>query len=296
MNLEKTLQKVSKRIWNELKPVNVANINIHPVREEALSSIALKIIANSKCKNVLRIEMINAQNESLRGYDFEICIGSAKKRKFVRFFIQAKRLYGNKLNSRYKAYDAHQCEQLEEYSKEYKSIPLYALFNCLDVPSGELKRYYNTDSAFNKKHFGVTLATTTKLKGGNKFDSVHDSGILDYFRVPFYRYHPLDLDFYEDNIQVGVPFHQLATFTIEKAEEFNEKFRQNNAQGIVPLFFFFFDPKLLSGDNEELIPIHNKSEEELVTDFRMRSENYRNNNEGYRPKALIILEQQDLYE
>ena len=198
MKLEKVLKKVSKKIWNELKPVNGVNINIHSTREEALSSMGLRILAESKCNNILRIEMINSSQESVRGYDYEICIGSPKKRKFIRFFIQAKRLYGHKLNSKYKAYDSSQSIILENYSKTYKGIPLYSLYNHLDIPESELLRYYNSVGVFNKKHLGVTLTTTTKLKGGANFNSVHDSGILNYYRLPFYRYHPLDLQFYED--------------------------------------------------------------------------------------------------
>jgi hypothetical protein len=296
MNLENTLKKISKKIWKELKPVNDLNINIHNVREEALSSMGLKILANSKCDNILRIEMISSHQEALRGYDYEICIGSSQKRKFIRFFIQAKRLYGNKLNSRYNAYDANQSKVLEDYSKTYKGIPLYSLYNHLDVPTSELLRYYNSTTNFDKKHLGVTLATTTKLKGGNQFNSIHDNGILNYFRLPFYRYHPLDMEFYEDNIQVGVPLHELANFTVEKAEEFNRRNKQNNSRNILPFFFFFFDPELLSDDSGDLIPILGMSEEELVADFRKRTELNNNNKEGYNPQSIIIIEQEDLYE
>lgn len=294
MNLEKALKKVSKKVWNELKPISGANINIHNTREEALSTMGLKILAEANCDNVLKIEMISANQESLRGYDYEICIGSSKNNKFIRFFIQAKRLYGNKLNSSYKKYDSKQSSVLEAYSKTYKGIPLYSLYNHLDVPESELLRYYNSMDNFNKKHLGITLATTTKLKGGKRFDSVHDNEILKYYREPFYRYHPNDLQFYEDNIQVGVPFHGLASFTIEKAEEFNRIHKQNKSKNVLPFFFFFFDPELLGGD-DELIPILNMNEEELVKSFKDRAE-ANIQNEGFSPKALIILEQENLYE
>ena len=94
MKLEKALKKVSKKIWNELKPLDTVNVNIHKAREEGLTTMGLTILAEAKCDNVLKIDMISAKQESLRGYDFEICIGSPQKRKFIRFFIQAKRLYG----------------------------------------------------------------------------------------------------------------------------------------------------------------------------------------------------------
>ena len=294
MNLEKALKKVSKKIWDELEPVNGMNVNIHAIREEALSSKALKILYKAKCNNVLRIEMLNSHEEKLRGYDYEICIGSPQKRKFVRFFIQAKRLYGNKLNSRYDAYDKEQTEVLEKYAIQYKGIPLYSLYNHIDVPSSELSKYYNSIDNFKKKNLGVTLATTTKLKSSSQFAAIHDSGILDYYRLPLYRYHPNDLMFYEDNIQVGVPLHTLASFTIEKAEEFNKKYRQNLGKNILSFFFFFFDQDLFGGD-EELIPILKMNEEELVEDFKRRAK-INALEEGYNPKALIILEEQNLYE
>ncbi|MDX1701115.1 MAG: hypothetical protein R3250_10875, partial [Melioribacteraceae bacterium] len=102
-------------------------------------------------------------------------------------------------------------------------------------------------------------------------------------------------DFYEDNAQVGVPLHELANFTVEKAEEFNKRYKNQKAKNILPFFFFFFfDPELF-GDDDELIPIINMNEEELIEDFRKRIE-IKDNNEGFRPKALIILEQESLYE
>ncbi|MDM1391302.1 hypothetical protein HX052_15235 [Myroides marinus] len=293
MRLEKALKKVSKKIWNELEPIKATNVKIHQVREEALSTIGLKILAKSNCSNILRIEMISAQEESSKGYDYEICIGNAQKRKFVRFFIQAKRLYGSKLNSRYNKYDAKQSEKFENYAKRYKGIPLYALYNYLDVSESDLKRHYNCEDNFDKKHLGVTLATTTKLKGSNRFDEIHDNGISNYYRIPFYRYHPLNIDFYEDHLQVGVPLHLLANFTIEKAEEFNKIHRVNKSKSILPFFFFFFDTGLF--DDDEFIPIIRESEEELIENFKKRVE-IKNNIESFNPRVLIIIEQESSYE
>lgn len=298
MKLEKALKKASKKVWKELAPIANSNFKIHNVREEALSSMLLRTLAQSGCSNILGLEMIDSKSEKTGGYDFEMCIGNSKKKKFVRFFIQAKVLKGNYLNSVYKEYKLSQSNVLENYAKHNNGIPLYSLYNHLSIPELELYKYYNSPSKFNKKYLGVTISTTTKLKGGIKFDFVHDSGITDYYRFPLYRYHPDDILFYEDHIQSGVPLHDLANFSIEKAEEYNRVYKENKSKGIIPFFFFFFfDPELV-GDNDELIPILNMSEEELVADFRIRTnpDSLEKKYEGYNPQSLIILEQEELYE
>lgn len=295
MDLESALKLVSEKVWNELEPVNGFDINIHEVREEGLSSMALKTLAKTNCKNVLKIDMIGATAESERGYDFEICIGNSKKKKFVRYFIQAKRLYGHKLNSSYGAYNSLQTATLETYSKKNKGIPLYALFNHLTVPDSTLIKYYNSVSDFKREYMGITVGTSTKLKAVTKFDEVHTSMYENYYRNPFYRYHPNDIKFYEDRVQAGIPFHDLARFSIDEIETINKKYKENKKKNLLPFFFFFFADELAGNDGEELYPILKMDKEELHSDFLRRSNND-NKVEGYNPKALLILEEEGKYE
>lgn len=294
MDLEKTLNLASSKIWKELEPVFKQNVKLYNIREEALTTMALKEIARANCSKILRMEMIPPQDETIRGYDFEICIGNAKKRKFVRFFIQAKKLNGINLNSSYSTFDQKQNIKLEAYSKMYKSIPLYALFNYLENSDAEISPFYNSHSKFSKESLGITLCTTTKLKipRKKKFKDIHNTIVPNYHRTPYYRYHPLNLDFYEDALQCGVPFSELAYFDIKRAEEFNLRYNKLKFKNSLGFFFFFFDQNFFD-DGENLVPILNKDEDELINDFHMRYEKGRNVDDfAFRSRAILIINQE----
>lgn len=102
MTLEETLKKASYKVWKELEPIPITTgYRIFEVREEALTTMAIKEICRSACSQIETVVMIPGSEESLSGYDFELVIGSKAKGKYVRFFIQAKRLYGKKVNNNF---------------------------------------------------------------------------------------------------------------------------------------------------------------------------------------------------
>ena len=293
MDLESALRLASYKVWQELEPVHKGGVNLFSVREEALTTMSLKEIANANCSKIPRIMMIPPNEEKVKGYDFEICIGSAKKRKFVRFFIQAKKLSGTHLQSSYSTFDIKQNDALENYSTLHHSIPLYALYNHLEESDRDLIHYYNSNSLFDKKALGITITTSTKLKieRKKKFKDIHKSSVPAYFRLPFFRYHPLNKEFYEDAVQAGVPLHELAYFTIEKAQEYNKRYRELKRKNKLPFFFFFASQDFLD-DGDELIPILNKGVGELEEDFLIRREEQIKSDEHFfKSKALLIINQ-----
>ena len=136
MDLESALKKAAYKIWKEMAPVrNTADINIFQVREEGLTSMMLKKLANSECDQITRMLMIGGTLENVRGYDLELCIGSEINGEYVRYLIQAKRLYGSSLNSRYTTTNNQQITTLQNYAKrpDVNAIPLFALYNHLMV-------------------------------------------------------------------------------------------------------------------------------------------------------------------
>jgi len=289
MDLESALKKAAYKIWKEMAPVrNTADINIFQVREEGLTSMMLKKLANSECDQITRMLMIGGTLENVRGYDLELCIGSEINGEYVRYLIQAKRLYGSSLNSRYTTTNNQQITTLQNYAKrpDVNAIPLFALYNHLEVNGSTLEGYYNSITMFDKKAMGITLTTTTKMNIDHSFEAIHNAN-RPYFRYPLYRYHPNDLFFYNDNMQTGVPFHELAYFTIAKAKEYNRIHLANQAQNVAGFFFFF--GKFLFGEGDDLIPIlKNTNKEELTTSFRNRYE--QNSNSPFNPGTLIIMD------
>jgi hypothetical protein len=294
MDLENALKQAEYKVWKELEPVNAALAKLYTVREEGLTTMALKKLALSNCPNIHSIEMIPPVEEKKKGYDFEVCIGSESKGKYVRFFIQAKKIQETTINGDYGTFNNSQCSNLESYSKGEKSIPLYALYNHLNNSDRDILPFYNSNSIFERECFGITLVTTTKMKinGRRSFKDLHNAELPIYYRLPFLRYHPVDLDFYEDAMQAAVPLHELAYFTIEKAEEFNKRFKEMKAKNRLNFFFFFFDGGELLDDGEELIPIMNTTAKALQRDFRIRSLNDAIKEDiKFSSKALIIINQ-----
>src|SRR5690242_1788714 len=109
MNLEEAFKQASYKVWDELEPIPSTIHKIHPVREEALTSMALKAMVKANCSQIRYIEMISSDEEKTRGYDFELLIGNNQGR--IRFFIQSKRLYGNNIKN---SYDAIKSEQIDK--------------------------------------------------------------------------------------------------------------------------------------------------------------------------------------
>ena len=292
MDLESTLKEAEYKVWAELEPINNPKADLYAIREEGLTVMALKKLANSNCSQIQSIQMIAPDEEKIKGYDFEICVGSNKKGKFIRFFIQAKKIQKTNIEGNYGEFKSDQCKNLESYSKEKKSIPLYALFNHLENSDRDIIKYYNSSSDFKKEFLGITLVTTSKMKikGKRKFKDLHETEIPAYFRYPFLRYHPNDIDFYEDSMQAAVPFHELAYFSIENAEAFNKRFKELKRKNSLGFFFFFFDDELFD-DGEELIPVLKTNSEELTRDFRERNERNTIKKLAFNSKALIIINQ-----
>lgn len=292
--LEDTLKRAAYKIWDELEPVpNGSGIKIFEVREEALTTMALKELVRASCPEIDKILMIGSKTEKLTGYDFELAIGSKSKGKYIRFFIQAKTLKGKKISSKYEEIDFDQATTLSEFSKSQSSLGMYAFFNHLTENSLTLANHYNSATPFDKKSIGITIASAYSIRmlRSKLFSDYHfNDGLKMSPRIYTWRHFTHLFYFHmQTKRHLAVPLHELSYFTVEMAEMINRAFRIIKRKSRLN-FFFFFLPGMEKyfDDNEDLIPIIETNVEKLISDFNSRIEQ---NKEGiYNPKALIIID------
>lgn len=290
MTLEQVLKKAAYKVWDELEPINQkGKYKIFEVREEALTTMALKEIARSNCPSVDEMVMISGKDEFTKGYDFEIGIGSNKKGKYVRLFIQAKRLFGKNVTNSYKDIDFAQTDRLVKYAKSQESLAMYALYNHFLCNDSRLEDYYNSCTAFDRKSMGITLTSAysiSKLRS-KKFAKYHynfgrriDPTIfsLRFFSHLFFFHQ-------ESHSHLAVPFHEIAYLTIELAEKINRLRRKIRSKANLKLLLLLL--LSINDDEENVIPILKTNSNKLIEDFQKRNEAA--NDADYNPRALIII-------
>lgn len=294
MTLEDTLKKAAYKVWDELEPVQQSDgIKIFEVREEALTTMALKEIIRCSCSEIEELKMISGSEESLKGYDFELVIGSKAKGKYVRFFIQAKRLFGKSVTSGYNSIHFDQTETLIKYSRDNASLAMYAFFNHIIANSLILNKHYNSATPFDKKSLGITVASaySVKMLQSKKFRDYHFNNghrispkvySLRYFTHLFYFYNPT-------RKHMAVPFHELSFFTIKMAEQINKLYRRLKARGKLNFFFLFPFGFEEFFDGKELIPVLNTNTMELISEFRNRTQELKDFRNVYNPQFLLII-------
>lgn len=289
MKLSTALKKASTKVWSELTPISNLSHKIYEIREEGLTSMALKELSFSKCKNIQVIEMISAKRESIDGYDFQISLGNDKNAEYITFYIQAKRLSGSSLSSKYAAIDKDQVKNLIAYSCR-RGVPSYAFFNHLMEPPRTLRSYYNSITSFNKKYLGITLASAHAVRLAN------DYSFLTYHQgsgpnLPRKVYSPSNLanlfGYFKNQMNIAVPFHELAYMNVKLAKAFNKRYKENSRRSTLPFFFFNLGFEDFFFDNEDLIPIVSTTSQRIIAEFSSPSGNIRN--DIFSPQALIII-------
>lgn len=293
MNLEQALKQASYKVWNELEPPFNSKHKIHLVREEALTSLALKEISKSNCPMIETIEMISSHEEKTSGYDFELAIGS--KKNWVRFFIQSKKLNGVTVKSSYKEIKFDQCDKLISYSRSNSSLATYAFYNHLAENNFILADYFNSVTPFDRESLGITITSAYSvkaLKSRTFLDNHYNAGNkipLSLCSLKFFEH----LFFYYNEYQrhVSIPFHEISYLTVGLAEHINKLHKKKEKKNILPFFFLGFGGDFLFGNDEDLIPIiRNTTAEQLASNFRNRAEsNLVNDEDNYNPQALIII-------
>ena len=299
--LEDTLKSAAYKVWDELSfTPNDDNFKIFNVREEALTTMALKKLWKSNCQKIEKIIMISAHDENLRGYDFELVLGSKAKGKYVRMFIQSKRIFGNQLGSGYNSLNFDQTKDLLDYSKQHSSLAMYAFYNNINESKKRLENFYNSSTEFDKKSLGITLcsAYSVKMKNSIHFDDYHfNNGIRIKPSIYSLRNFP-DLFYFHSGTRnnLSVPFHEVAYMTIDLAELMNKLYKRIKAKSRFYRlnYYYYFPPgleNLFDGDGD-LIPILKTNIEELENDFKNRT--VINGYEFYNPRALIIIDTDDI--
>lgn len=289
MQLSSALKRASAKIWNELTPLIDSSHQIYEIREEGLTSMALKELSNSRCRRIGAIKMISAKQENQDGYDFQLSIGSDRTNEYVNFFIQAKRLTGNSIDSKYSAIKDKQITDLISYSRR-KGVPVFALFNHLQERTGTLRSHYNSISSFNRKYLGITLVSAHSINKvrNYEFSSIH-KGLGP--NQPRKNYSPANLanvfGYYKNRMNLAVPFHELAYFNIELAKKINAKWKDINRKSTLPLLLLLTGFEDFIFGNENLIPIMSTNSQQLIADFVQPVSN--NLELSFQPQALIII-------
>jgi hypothetical protein len=293
MTLEEAFKKAAYKVWNELEPIpKDSKYHVYEIREEGLTTMSIKELIRSSCTDIEKIIMIPPKEEKVKGYDFELAIGSPSKGKFIRLFIQAKTLKGKKINSRYEEIDFPQATVLSDYSKSERSLGMYAFFNHLTENTMTLQNHYNSLTPFDKESLGITIASAYSIRmlKSKLFSDYHfNAGLTISPKIRTWRYFSHLFYFHRSTRgHLAVPFHELSYFTVEMAEMINKAFKIIKRKGRAN-FFFFFLPGIeeLFGDDDEIIPILKTNVEELIKDFNSRAEEVKN--DIYKPQALIII-------
>lgn len=296
MNLESALKKAAYKVWKELEPIpQNSKFKIYQVREEALTSMAIRELYKANCSEIELAEMIPPKQESLEGYDFELIIGSKVKNRYVRLFVQAKKLKTNKISGTYGKISQSQAASLSEHAKSNNSFAMYAFYNRLDENTITLLDHYNSSTPFDKKSMGITLASaySVRMMQSDKFSKYHfNNGLRISPKIYTWRHFSHLFYFHKGSSRhLAVPFHELSYFTIEMAEAINKMYKMIKRKSKLNFFFFFFPgmEDFIEGD-DDLIPIIKSDVESLISDFRSRSLEQTKSHEIYSPQALIIID------
>jgi hypothetical protein len=293
MNLEQTFKQAAYKVWDELEPISNTQHVIFPVREEALTTMALKAMVAANCTRIAKIEMISSDKEKTHGYDFELLIGGNKK--WIRFFIQSKRLYGYNITDNYDAIKFDQVNQIIQFSKDNIGIPTYAFYNHLEENDLTLNDHYNSVTPFDRKCLGITFtsALSIQMLKSRKFIDYHfNYGFhLPPSIRPLKSFEHLFYFYTHYRTHLSIPFHDIAYLTIDLAETMNKLYKKRQAKGTLPLFLFMWPGFENFYGDDDLIPIiRDKSLETLTSEFRRRAQENEASNYGYYPKALIAIQ------
>lgn len=294
MTLEQSLKNAAYKIWDELTPHLNQDHHIFSIREEGLTSMALKELSKSACPQIIKIEMISAKKEKSSGYDFELVIGNNKRKKYVRFFIQSKKLNGNKITNRYDSIDKDQTNSLINFASTKNSLPTFGFYNHLIENDDTLKNHFNSLTKYDKRALGITLTLANNVNlNGNIFSNHHNNNGIKF--EPIFketRNFPNLFSFNKNINNLAVPLHELAFLTISSIEKINKIYRKNQAKGKLNLLLLLL---LLSDSNSDgdLVPIIKKSAESLGKDFLSRALNPGPEAKFYQPQALIIIETEE---
>ncbi len=176
-------EKIAADTWDRIKYSREFNVRLG---EETLTDL-LTLDFKRFTPSHLSLIQTTKLNESKQGNDLEIRI-QIKNTKAIVFAIQSKKIYEsgryNTLN--YKSSSIYQIDILEKYSKKTKSIPIYLLYNYIDIHN--IQSYWHCCKCFDKKQLGCTIIPSwivrqaINKRGCRKFQCIHK---LDNCALPW---------------------------------------------------------------------------------------------------------------
>lgn len=177
--LTESFEKISKDTWLRLQ--NSIFFQISQGEETITDNILLDL---AKIKSpFLKIIPTSKDVEGVRGTDWEWWIGS-NALGWLRFCVQAKKLnlktksYTG-LTQKNKATGEYQIDILETYAVNNNAIPIYALYNFIDI--NQLNQYWQCNLQFDFYQFGCTYTSIDVIRhaaftrGAKTFENIHSN-------------------------------------------------------------------------------------------------------------------------
>lgn len=173
------LEIVSSHTWETLHDARAFQIS---QGEETLTD---NLLLNLLRQRLPRLHLIKTpkNKEAMMGTDWEWWIGS-RMRGFIRYAIQAKKLDPEshryqKLRHEVSTPRGIELQQsiLKRYAVANSAVPLYALYNYLDLP--DFKPYWNCPHPLDVEQVGITVTPLANIehaiavRGQRSFESIH---------------------------------------------------------------------------------------------------------------------------
>ena len=174
----KPAERIAEATWERLRQARDVRVRLG---EETLTDL-LVLDFIRQMGNTRLFQSTRAQ-ESRRGTDLEIRIHAGGNRA-ITLAVQAKKLYPSDRydsleNPKVKPSHSCQIDVLEMYAQSVCAIPLYLLYNYVDLVN--LQPYWHCCKPLDQRQLGCTLVPSWKIRrasetwGCRKFDSIHES-------------------------------------------------------------------------------------------------------------------------
>ncbi len=125
----RTMQGISRHVWNELYDATVFGTPYH--ENTVTQSMALHLNRHHPREN--RVHIFDTKAESANGSDFIWLFFDSNMSHYLPVAVQAKRIYPNGV---YAAFKGHQVSKIERYARVVGAMPLFLTYNHFPVVQG----------------------------------------------------------------------------------------------------------------------------------------------------------------
>ncbi len=181
-------EQIAEITWERIKQSRDVRVRLG---EETLSDLLILDFVRLMGNRTKLFQSTKIQ-EARRGTDLEIRIHKGGNRA-IAIVVQAKKLYPSQryddLNAKVKSSRCFQIDVLERYARSMCAIPLYLLYNYVDLP--DLQSHWHCCKPLDQRQLGCTLVPSWNIRraiethGCRKFDWIHESSAALPWRCLF---------------------------------------------------------------------------------------------------------------